>query len=152
VFISNYLLDNMSSEEVNAVMAHELAHAKKRHVLKLTALVLCISIVGSNFFIVADTLNQGSLLPLIAIVAGFAVMFVGFSLVLRLQRRFELEADEAAVKTLGDGRPMISALRKLMDLNLLPVEERSGAHPSVAKRVERIERLVLGQPSESAAS
>jgi STE24 endopeptidase len=152
VFISNYLLDNMSSEEVSAVMAHELVHAKKRHVLKLTALILCISMVGSDFFIVADALNQGSMLPLILLVAGFAVIFAGLSIVPRLQRRFELEADEVAVRTLGDGRPMISALRKLTDLNLLPVEERSGTHPSVAKRVERIEQLMVGQQFESAAS
>lgn len=152
VFVSNYLLDNMSTEEVSAVMAHELAHAKKRHALKLTALVLFVTMVGSDLFIVGDMLNQASLLPLIPIGAGFAVIFAGGNLVLRLQRRFELEADEAAVRTLGDGRSMISALRKLMDLNLLPAEARSSTHPSVAKRIESIERLTAGQPPESAAS
>jgi Zn-dependent protease with chaperone function len=152
VFVSNYLLDNMSSEEASAVMAHELAHAKKRHSLKLTALVLCVTMVGSDLFIVGDMLNQASLLPLIPIGAGFVVIFAGGNLVLRLQRRFELEADEVAVRTLGDGRPMISALRKLMDLNLLPAEARSGTHPSVAKRIESIEQLMAGQQPESAAS
>jgi STE24 endopeptidase len=152
VFVSNYLLDNMSSEEVSAVMAHELAHAKKRHVLKLTVLVLCIAMVGSDFFIVGDTLNQGSPLPWVLVAAGFAVVFAGSRLTLGLQRRFELEADETAVRTLGDGRPMIGALRRLMNLNLLPAEGRSGTHPSVAKRVERIEQLMVGQQSEATAS
>jgi Zn-dependent protease with chaperone function len=151
VFVSNYLLDNMSSEEVSAVMAHELAHAKKRHALKLTALVLCVTMVGSDLFIVGDILNQASLFPLIPIGAGFVVVFAGGNLVLRLQRRFELEADETAVRTLGDGRPMISALRKLMDLNLLSAEARSGTHPSVAKRIENIERLTVGRQPESGA-
>lgn len=141
VFVSNYLLDNMTSEELSAVMAHELAHARKRHVLKVTALVLCTGMIGSDFFVIGATLNQTFFLPLIPIAAGFVVMFVSFRLILRLQRKFELEADEVAVRILEDGEPMVSALRKLMDLNLLPAEGKSGTHPSIGKRIQRIEQL-----------
>jgi len=141
VFISNYLLDNMTTEEVSAVMAHELGHAKRRHVLKVTTLLLCTSMIGIDFFVIAFALNQTSFWPLIPIAAGFIMIFAGPQLVLRLQRKFELEADEIAVRTLGDGRPMVSALQKLMDLNLLPAEGKSGTHPSVTKRIQRIEGI-----------
>jgi STE24 endopeptidase len=141
VFISNYLLENMTSEEVNAVMAHELAHAKRKHVMKTSGLFLLTSMIGIDLFVVAATLGQASVWSIISIVAGFVVLFAGPQLVLRLQREFELEADEIAVRTLGEGSPMVSALQKLVELNLLPADRKSGTHPSVAKRIQRIEQI-----------
>jgi STE24 endopeptidase len=142
VFISNYLLENMTSEEVNAVMAHELAHAKQKHVMKISGLFLFTSIIGIDLFVVAATLGQSSIWPLISIPAGFVVLFLSPQLVLRLQRKFEFEADEIAVRTLGEGRPMVSALQKLMELNLVPADRKSGTHPSIAKRIQRIEQII----------
>ncbi len=141
VFISNYLLENMSNEEVNAVMAHELAHAKRRHVMKISGLFLLTSIVGIDFFVAAAALGQTSIWPLISILAGFVVLFLGPQLVLRLQREFELEADEVAVRA-GEGKPLVSALQKLVALNLVPADRKSGTHPSVAARVKRIEQVM----------
>lgn len=142
VFVSNYLLENMTSEEVNAVMAHELAHAKRKHVLKISSLVLLTSIIEVDLFVVAATLIHTFIWSVIAILAGFVVLFMGPQLVFRLQRKFELEADEIAVRTLGEGRPLVSALQKLMELNLLPADSRSRTHPSVAKRIQRIEQIM----------
>jgi STE24 endopeptidase len=141
VFVSNYLLENMTSEEVNAVMAHELAHAKRKHVMKISGLLLFTSIIGIDLFVVAATLSQTSIWPVITILAGFVVLFSGSQLVLRIQRKFELEADEIAVRTLGEGRPLVNALQKLVELNLVPVDKKSGTHPSVAKRIQRIEQI-----------
>jgi len=142
VFVSNYLLENMSNEEMNAVMAHELAHAKRKHVMKISGLLLFTSIIGIDLFVVAATLGQTSIWPLISILAGFVVLFLSPQLVLRLQRKFELEADEIAVRTLGEGRPLVSALQKLVELNLVPADRKSGTHPSVAKRIQRIEQIM----------
>jgi STE24 endopeptidase len=141
VFISNFLLENMTTEEISAVMAHELAHALRKHVLKITTLLLCVIMVGLDSFIIALTLNQGSPWALIPIAAGFVAIFGGPQLALRLQRKFEFEADEIAVRTVGDGRPMVGALQKLMNLNLLPADKKSGTHPSIDKRIERIEGI-----------
>jgi hypothetical protein len=52
------------------------------------------------------------------------------------------EADEIAVRTLGEGRSLVSALQKLVALNLVPADRKSGAHPSVAKRIKRIEQIM----------
>jgi STE24 endopeptidase len=142
VFVSNYLLENMSNEEVNAVMAHELAHAKRKHVMKISGLLLFTSIIAIDLFVVAATLSQTSIWPVTPIFAGFVVMFLGSQLVLRLQRQFELEADEIAVRTLGEGRSMVRALQKLIKLNLVPADRKSGTHPSVAKRIQRIEQIM----------
>jgi Zn-dependent protease with chaperone function len=141
VFVSNYLLENMTNEEVNAVMAHELAHAKRKHVMKISGLLLFTSIIGMDLFVVAATLSQTSIWPVITIIAGFVVLFLGSQLVLRLQRKFELEADEIAVRTIGEGGPLVSALQKLVELNLVSADRKSGTHPSVAKRIQRIEQI-----------
>lgn len=142
VFVSNYLLENMSNEEVNAVMAHELAHAKRKHVMKISGLLLLSSIIGIDLFVVAAALGQTSIWAAVPILAGFVVLFLGPQLVLRLQRKFELEADEIAVRALGEGRPLVSALQKLVELNLVPADRKSGTHPSVAKRIKRIEQIM----------
>jgi STE24 endopeptidase len=141
VFVSNYLLENMSREEVNAVMAHELAHAKRRHVMKITGLFLLTSVIGIDLFVVAATLSQASIWPIILILSGFVMVFLGPQLVLRLQRKFEFEADEIAVRTLGQGRLLVTALQKLAELNLVPADRKSGTHPSITKRIQRIEQM-----------
>jgi STE24 endopeptidase len=131
----------MTNEEVNAVMAHELAHAKRKHVMKISGLLLFTSILGIDLFVVAATLGQTSVWPVILILAGFVVIFLGSQLVLRLQRKFEFEADEIAVRTLGEAGPMVSALQKLTELNLVPADRKTGTHPSIAKRIQRIEQM-----------
>lgn len=142
VLISNYLLENMSNEEVNAVLAHELAHAKRKHVLKITCLFLITSLVGIDLLVLAATLKQSSFWPVILGVVGLVAIFLGPQLVLRLQRKFELEADEIAVRTIGNGEPLVRALQKLVDLNLMPAETKSGTHPSLEKRIQRIEQTM----------
>jgi Zn-dependent protease with chaperone function len=110
--------------------------------MKISGLFLFTSIIGIDLFVVAATLGQSSIWPLISIPAGFVVLFLSPQLVLRLQRKFEFEADEIAVRTLGEGRPMVSALQKLMELNLVPADRKSGTHPSIAKRIQRIEQII----------
>ena len=77
IFISNYLLDNMTEGEVSAVMAHELAHAKMKHVLKATTLLLGTSMLGVNFLVFGAVFNQTSLWRAILIAAGIGMIFLG---------------------------------------------------------------------------
>ncbi|MDG7044089.1 MAG: M48 family metalloprotease [Nitrososphaerota archaeon] len=145
IYVSNYLLDNLSSEEVNAVLAHELAHAKKRHVMKSMALIFFPTIVEMNVLVLGYVITQTNLvLGSIVFAAGFAAIFLEPRIAFRFQRRFELEADMIAVRTMGDGRPLISALEKLSALNLVPGGRRSRTHPSVIERIRRIEQLSEG--------
>ena len=54
---------------------------------------LFTAFIGIDLFVVAATFDQNSIWPLISILAGFVVLFLSPQLVLRLQRKFELEAD-----------------------------------------------------------
>ena len=145
IYVSNYLLDNLSSEEVNAVLAHELAHAKKRHVMKSMALIFFPTLVEMNVLVLGYVITQTNLvLGSIVFAAGFAAIFLVPQITSRFQRRFELEADMIAVRAMGDGRPLISALEKLSALNLVAGGRRSRTHPSVIERIRRIEQLSEG--------
>ena len=42
-------------------------------------------------------------------------MFLAPRIAFRFQRNFELDADAVAARTLGDGKPVISALQKLAE-------------------------------------
>jgi Zn-dependent protease with chaperone function len=144
ILISDYLLEEFSPAEVDAVIAHELAHAKQRHVLKIAIAYLCFSLTGLDLlFLVRDV---GRLTP-----GVFALFFTGLALLFGgnlffipyLSRRFELQADHMAVKTIEDGRTMISALKKMAELNLIPQDKTflswGLTHPSVSDRIKRIQ-------------
>jgi STE24 endopeptidase len=133
----------MTEDEVLAVMAHELAHAKRKHVAKSMALFLFPALIAIDLLIFGDTLAQTNLLGVIPFVLGFALIFIGPQIALRFQRKFELDADEIAVRTLGDGKSMINALQKLAELNLMPGNKGSPTHPSITKRIQRIEQMTF---------
>jgi STE24 endopeptidase len=143
IFVSNYLLKNMTTEEVNAVMSHELAHAKRRHVAKFLALLLGSVTIALDILIVGASLAKVTMWGIIPFALGFIMCFLVPQLDFRIMKRFELEADEIAVRTIGDGRPMISALKKLAVLNLIPSGKESPTHPSITKRVQQIEQITV---------
>ena len=133
----------MSTKEIIAVLAHELAHAKKRHVLKQFALVLFPLLLIMNCFIIGLALSQSSIfLGLLACAIGFASIFLSSGITRRYQKGFEYEADAFAVKILGDPKPMINALEKLVQLNLFPRDNDSSTHPSITKRIQKIKGTI----------
>ncbi|MDG7001344.1 MAG: M48 family metalloprotease, partial [Nitrososphaerota archaeon] len=142
VYVSNYLLEGMSAEEVSAVMAHELAHAKKKHVAKSLALFLFPLAASMNILIVGATFMENNIVvAAILIVTGVGSIFVIPRIAFHFRRNFELEADAVAARTIDDPRAMITALKKLADLSLIPAAKGSATHPSIMVRVQRIEQL-----------
>ncbi len=141
VYVSNYLTEKMTKDEVLAVMAHELAHAKRRHVAKSLSLYLFSALIAIDLLILGGTLPQSNLLGIISILSGIALIFIGSQIALRFQRKFELEADEIAARTIGSGKPMINALQRLVELNLISKSKGSPTHPSVTARVNKIEHM-----------
>ncbi len=144
VFISNYLLETLTPEETNAVMAHELAHAKMRHVAKNAVLSIGMSLIGINILLVVVVAPEISITMTVALLAAaFLCVFGMMPILMRLRRRYEYAADEIAVKTLGNAAPVVSMLVKLTQLNLMPTNPKrnwGGTHPTLTKRIERIER------------
>ena len=137
------LLRGIDPDEVEAVLAHELGHFKRRHVLKRLLLVAATSFLG--FWLLGWLIGQpwfyqglGVTLPshaaaliLFALAAPVFTQFLT-PLSAMLMRKQEFEADDFAVEQTG-GEPLIRALVKLYKDNantLTPDSLYSAFHDS----------------------
>ena len=135
IVLFDTLVAQLNEPELESVLAHEIGHYKKRHVLKL----LGVSIAGVfvAFAAIAWLARQqwfyrafgfeyeGGFLAvnvvpamlLFALLAG-TISFWLSPLLHMWSRRFEYEADAFAYVTTGEAQPLIQALRKLSEKNL----------------------------------
>lgn len=163
ILLADTLLANYSPEEVEAILAHELAHHVHHHIGKSLALQAVTSFAGfwlADWALRALTprfgfrgLEDFANLPLLALVSG-ALSLLLLPLVNGVSRHFERQADEYALRALPSAAPFISSMEKLAEQNLSerrphPVWEfLFHSHPSVEKRVRRA--LVYAQQLPSA--
>jgi Zn-dependent protease with chaperone function len=141
VGISEALLSELSLEELDAVIAHESAHAREHHVaLKFVCLVG--PIVLCQAWLAALPVGVGSSdLPLIVGVFGLPPL-VGI-VQAAVARRLEARADAYAEAVKGP-EATIRALRKLQELNprrrnLGRIGRLLAQHPRIEDRVNRIQ-------------
>jgi heat shock protein HtpX len=124
VAVSTGLLQSMSKEEVEAVLAHEVSHVGNGDMVTMTLLqgvmntfVVFISrVVG--FFVDRVLLRNEGNGPgigyfLTTIVMDIALGFLAAIIVAWFSRRREFRADAGAAALMGSSRPMINALARL---------------------------------------
>lgn len=137
ILLTDYLLKNMNRREVDAVIAHEITHLKKKH-LKVRQIILFVlvfaCIFGSDFF--AHSLPHW--FPLNPLLYGTVIFIVHF-----VSRANEFAADAGAAKLTGDPASMITSLVKLARLNTTPLQwgrigEKALTHPSTSRRISRL--------------
>jgi len=149
------LLEKFTHEEILSILAHEIGHEKKRHIIKSFPLDILynIVIVAFGYFIVTN--------PYVSMAFGFAganlafgvyamfILFQPLDLILKipgnaLSRKYEYEADAFECEH-GGKEDSISALKKLYreDLgNLTPhpfVVRLYHTHPTASERVAAFE-------------
>lgn len=130
IFVTSQLISVMEPPEGAAVLRHELGHGELGH-LRVLALLAAAGLV------VAEQLE-----PLgwwLALVAGLAA--VGF---VALARRLEHDADlYAAAPDRANADAVMSALLKCCAANGQPPEKGGLRHPSVARRIELLQRATI---------
>ena len=121
------LLKHLSPTQVEAVLAHELGHFKRKHVLKGMIASMTMTLVGfailawlmkQEWFYTAIGVQQSSTymaLILFMMVSPAFTFFIG-PLMARWSRKHEFEADEFAAKE-SDTNELISALVSLYKKN-----------------------------------
>ncbi|MDX1585165.1 MAG: M48 family metallopeptidase, partial [Balneolaceae bacterium] len=122
------LIENHSDEELVAVLAHEIGHYKKKHIIK--NLAVSILQTGVMFFLLSVFLHSQGLYDAFymdeqSVYAGlifFGMLYAPIDMILSvfmqlISRKYEFEADEFASKTYRK-EPMIDALKKLSKDNL----------------------------------
>ena len=149
------LVDTYTEDEITAVFAHELGHAKHRDTLKLVgmqALIYAAMSLLITFMLTGNTVSlamgfeshnaAGAFIALSAVVLG-PVMTVLMAPINLLSRRFERGADTFAVEN-GLGDAMVEALIRihrdnLADLNPHPFLSAIGdSHPTLGERIRVI--------------
>ncbi len=121
------LLKHLSPTQVEAVLAHELGHFKRKHVLKGMIASMTMTLIGfailawlmkQEWFYSAFGIEQSSTymaLILFMLVSPAFTFFIG-PLMARWSRKHEFEADEFAAKE-SDANELISALVSLYKKN-----------------------------------
>jgi STE24 endopeptidase len=131
IVLFDTLIAHLQEQELEAVLAHEIGHYKKRHIPKM----LAGSALGllAAFFVIAQLAQQpwfyrafgfapqpGSMAPALLLFTLLSGLFTfWFSPLMNMvSRRFEYQADAYARETMGGPAPLIAALRKLNEKNL----------------------------------
>jgi len=152
------LLARLSGQEIEAVLAHELGHFKRRHVMKRMLVSFVLSLVllallgwlaqrtwfytGLGVMPSLDTSNAGTALVLfflaIPVFLFFATPFSSLT-----SRKHEFEADAFAASQ-TDAQDLVSALVKLYEDNastLTPDPVYTAfyySHPPASQRIDRL--------------
>jgi STE24 endopeptidase len=123
------LIEKHSVNELVAVLAHEIGHYKKKHIIK--NLVVGILQMGALFFLLGLFLNNRGLFNAFRVAETstycslvlFSILFEPISQLLAigmqwLSRKYEFEADAYAAEVTGRPEDLISGLKKLSKDNL----------------------------------
>ena len=157
VVLYDTLIDELTEEEIVAVLAHEVGHYKKRHTLR--SMVVSVIQMGVLFWLFSLCVNNAALsealggdrayfqLGLIA----FAILYSPVNLILGIgmnvwSRSNEYEADAFAARYY-EGDYLVSGLKKisvksLSNLTPHPLYEYIYySHPSLLKRIDAVKRI-----------
>lgn len=156
ILLGDTLVENFTLEEIETVIAHELGHYKRKHIIKNIIIGALSSFL--TFFLIAILYDfslgwfgfalrtEIAALPLLAL-WGMIIGIVQMPLSSFISRKFEYQADEYAVKSTGKKDDFISSLKKLTKQNLADekphplVEWFFYSHPSVNNRIRFIRTL-----------
>ncbi len=163
IVLFDTLIQQLAEPELEAVLAHEIGHSKKKHVLKmliasavgsLAAFYVLALLAGQSWFYRSFGFEPGSIVPallLFALLSGMVTFW--FSPVLHWwSRRYEYEADAFAAEVTRGAEALIGALRKLDEKNLsnlTPHPLYSGFYYSHPTLLEREQSLRAGPNTSS---
>jgi STE24 endopeptidase len=158
IVLFDTLIERHSTDELLAILAHEMGHYKRHHILITIAagilqtgvlLYLMSLVIGTPALFHAFYVSQPS------IHAGlifFSLLYTPVDLFLGLfmqaiSRRHEYAADRYAATTTGKAGPMIAALKKLSADNLSNLTPHpfyvilNYSHPPMCERIRALEKI-----------
>jgi len=148
------LLADLTEDEIVAVLAHEVGHYKKKHIV--FNLLASLSLAGFTLYILSLFINNPEISLAIGVeIPSFHAALVGFALLYSpiseatglamnfLSRRFEYQADRYAKNTFA-ANPLVSSLKKLSKNNLSNLTPHPAyvfvhySHPPLIKRIRNL--------------
>lgn len=160
IVLFDTLLASHSHEEILSVLAHEIGHWKKKHILKQLVFMIVTSL--AVFYLIYNVVYTPVLYRAFGLTQ--APLYAGFFLVslylsclsfflepigAGVMRRYEREADKMAVELTGTPEHMISALKRLAKDNLSNLHPHPlyawfyYSHPPLLKRIADLQAMKL---------
>jgi Zn-dependent protease with chaperone function len=153
LMITPALLDALAEDELQAVVAHEIGHVKKYHLLLYLLLFigfglllqLCVGpmiylLLGTRFFYGFLLGYEGELGTVVTILAGVPVVIltiIYFRYVFGFfMRNFERQADLYSLRVMGSAAPLIRVFRKIAILSGNDRDKPCWHHFSVGQRID----------------
>ena len=158
IVLFDTLLASHSHGEIIAVLAHEIGHWKKKHIVKqlvfaigAALVLLCLAYLVIGWPVLYNAFGLGHTpvyagLFLISLYLG-ALRFFLSPLAAAFMRKYEREADAMAFQLTGDPQPMIDALKRLAKDNLSNLHPHQiyvwfyYSHPPLVERIEYLQTL-----------
>ena len=150
------LINELEEEEIVAVLAHEVGHYKKKHIV--FNLIASLLLTGFTFWIFSLLVDNALLSEALAVsipsfhigLIAFAILYTPISEITGLMmnymsRKFEYQADNYA-KTSYKAKPLVSALKKLSEKSLSNLTPHPAyvfmhySHPSLLQRYRNLMR------------
>ncbi len=157
LLVTDALLRILSPEEIDSVIAHELGHVKKNHLLFYLIflggyMLLSLSILDLIIFFIIysrpvtmfmeaigqDRARAAALLFSVATIIMFVVYFryiFGF-----FMRNFERQADTYVYSLFNSAKPLISTLKKIAFASGQPSDKPNWHHFSIRERIAYLEK------------
>jgi len=163
ILLGDTLLESYTTDEIETVIAHELGHYKRKHIIKNIIIGTASSFL--TLFLIAYLYNlslswfgftaivQIAALPLLSLWAMIISLILN-PLSNMISREFEYQADEYAILSTNKRDAFIATLEKLTDQNLGDrephplVEWFFYSHPSIKNRVNAIRNFSSENISE----
>jgi STE24 endopeptidase len=161
IVLYDTLIANHTTEELVAVLAHEVGHFKKKHII--SGLILSIFQIGAILFLlswfifnpeISKALGSNTWAVHLNLIA-FGILFSPISQIIGIlmnlvSRKNEFEADSFAAETYS-AEPLMAALKKLSVKNLSNLNPHPAyvfmhySHPPLSQRLDNLEKYILQQ-------
>jgi len=157
LFVTDALLQLLTPEEVDSVIAHEIGHVKKKHLLfylfflggymllsfSILDLIIYVMVYSRPVTVVMETIGQDragatTLLFTLATIVIFLVYFryiFGF-----FMRNFERQADTYVYALFNSAVPLISTLKKIAYMSGQSADKPNWHHFSISERIGYLEK------------
>ena len=152
----------MDTDEIVSVIAHEIGHNKKRHIV--SGMALGIVHTGAILFMLSLVMENESLFnaffmettSIYASIVFFGLLFTPIELIISpvmqfISRKNEYQADQWAVETTISKLSLISGLKKLASENLANLSPHpvfvmlNYSHPPLFNRIKSINSHICSQ-------
>jgi Zn-dependent protease with chaperone function len=157
ILLTPAIIETMSISELEAVMAHEIGHVKKKHLLMYVLLISGFSVIAGLLaeplfyysfsfewvfqLLTSEKMNPDTVIGLIVGVPFLILLLLYFRFIFGyFIRNFERQADLYVIKILGSGRALISAFDRIAGTSGESKKKPNWHHFGIGERIDTLER------------